>query len=877
MPTSAERIQILYELAMSIGNSLELKEVLKVSLSNILRKINCSAGAIHFIKQQQDGTFTFERAYSIPRNIENNPTYKYVKKHIPNQFQNKGKTELFLKKLPVIGQLNDEFSHYYILELPDLGLVTLLKNGESLDPIIIKSLPSILVKLSYACNACLQNTELSIAHNDAINANAELLEKTNELEISQKKLLELMERMKTAQEALSMSETRYRSIFEQSNDAIYIHDMDGNIFNLNSKACSLLKLKRNEIINKLIQSFFPKDSLNLLNQNVQQTIERGNWRFELKMKDDLGNTIDVEISSSVLDAEKGIIQSIVRDITERKQNEQMLVKAKELAEFTNSAKNEFVANMSHEIRTPLNGIIGMTGLLLDTNLTTEQKEYMDTVNRSANSLINIINDILDFSKIEAGKLDFEELDFNLRTSLEDIIDSLAFRAAKKGIELVCLIDEKIPIYLNGDPGRLRQILNNLIDNAIKFTKDGEVVLHVGLKESRTEQIVLQFQIIDTGIGIPSKKLRNLFEAFTQADGSITRKYGGTGLGLSIAKKLIEIMGGKISVRSVVNKGSTFTFSLVLNKQMNEKLIKETILLDKPMALKGKHILVVEDSPNSRQVITALLKIWKCNHEEAANAEEAMEKLSLAADNNNPYEIALIDLNLPGKKGDDLGKQILNNPTFKGLSLILMIPVVELESNKKYEKLGFDATISKPIRRNQLLNCLLSYDQPRSKIHREHISVFSKLRSSISNKSAVRILVAEDNVINQKVALKMLDKLGYHANVVANGVEALEALKTIPYNLILMDIQMPEMDGLEATKRIRQGQIKYGDDSSFSVSTIPIIAMTAHAMKGDRDKCINAGMDDYVAKPIQPAELSRVISHCLEKHSNYISESDFSKS
>ncbi len=869
MPHSVEYIQIFYELAMSIGNSLDLKEVLKNSLSNILRKINCSAGTVHFHKYNSNNKYAFERAIAIPRNVNHNPILKSIHELIPLQFQEKAEIEKFVKKLPLSIQRKGEYRHFYILKLPDLGIVTLLKNGEGLDPSLLKSLHNILQKLSSACKACHQNEALIKSNKDIIAVNSKLIEKTEELELSQKKLLNVMDQMQKTQIKLSESELKYRSIFEQSNDSIFIHSFEGKLIDLNQQACYLIGLEKENVINKSLSSFFPKEEQFTLNRNLKRTINTGSIRFESQMLYADNSLIDIEASSSILNRDKRILLSIIRDISERKENEKMLIEAKDIAEYANKIKSQFLTNMSHEIRTPLNGIVGMTGLLMDTDLNPEQHDYLETVNSSANSLIQIVNDILDFSKIESGKLDFEELDFNLRISLEDIVDSMAISAAEKGLELVCHIYNNVPIYVKGDPGRLRQVLNNLLDNAIKFTHSGEVVIKTNLEKETANDVILKFRIIDTGIGIPEDKLHKLFEAFTQADSSMTRKYAGTGLGLSIAKRIIEMMDGHLTVKSQVDEGSEFIFTIKLKKQSNDKVFKKTIA-SKDLKCQGeKPILVIDDNDYSRRQICNLLDLWHCLYSEAKNPDQALEKLNKGFRNNRPYEFVLIDLDMPEMRGDKLAKLINGKKEFKNISLILMTSV--LQKNIDIKKSGFQASLTKPIRHNQLRNCLWSLSDQEEKTDKEKIGISQGSLALKRIKNKAQILVVEDNVINQKVALRMLEKLGYRAEVAANGLEAIELLRHKRYDLILMDIQMPEMDGFEATRLIRQDPGDDEDGLPKAIHSIPIIAMTAHAMKGDRDKCINAGMDDYISKPVKIADLSRILKRYIKIQSGFISK------
>jgi two-component system, sensor histidine kinase and response regulator len=686
-----------------------------------------------------------------------------------------------------------------------------------------------------------------------------------------------MTRRREMEEALRLTQVSV----DRAADLIHWVDGDGHILYVSDSICRRLGYTRDELLTMTIFDLVPAQTPATWKEHWELIKERGSLVFEGAQRAKDGEVFPIELTVNYVEsAGKEYNFSFGRDITERKRAQENEHRAREAAEAANreleraihranqaaaeaqganEAKSLFLANMSHEIRTPMNGIIGMTELLLDTDLSGEQRDYAETIRSSADTLLGVIGDILDFSKIEARKLEMENIDFDLRNTLEDLTALLAFRAYEKGIELTTLVEPDVPSRLQGDPGRLRQVLTNLAGNAIKFTEAGEVSIHVSLEHETDTGAVIRCVVRDTGIGIPAESLERLFQPFTQADASTTRRYGGTGLGLSIAKGLVEMMGGTIGATSKTGAGSTFWFTAAFSHGDPVMPVDR----DWSMAdMAGLRVLAVDDNETNRRVLAGMLNSWGCRHTEVAGADAALVTLRGAAAQGDPFQVAVLDMHMPGVDGEMLGRAIKADSVLRETALIMMTSGAYRGDAVRMEHAGFSAYLVKPVRQSQFYDCLAVIAARMSGVERAPAPAPAPIitRHTLSERARrrVNVLLAEDNPVNQKVALKVLERLGYSADVVSTGLAAVEAVRAKRYDAVLMDVQMPEMDGLEATRRIR------GLGSDSAGLSVPIIALTAHATAGDREDCLGAGMDDYLAKPIKLAELAETLERWLRK-------------
>jgi PAS domain S-box-containing protein len=653
----------------------------------------------------------------------------------------------------------------------------------------------------------------------------------------------------------------FRTLVESSGDCFYMVDFDdgGRMYYVNEAATRHFGVPREEVLTWRVPDWDPEFTVESVPQ-LLETIEKLQ-RLHLMSRHRIadGSIVPVEITVNYWRSPEGrrFAFGWFSNITTRLAFEEELRNAKVQAQAASRAKSEFLANMSHEIRTPMNGVIGMTGLLLNTALTEEQRRYAETVKSSGESLLGIINDILDFSKIEAGKLDLEQLDFDLGVLLDDFASSLALRANDKGLELLCEMVPGVPLLLQGDPGRLRQVLTNLTGNAIKFTDAGEVVVGVSVESDEDNAVCLRFSVRDTGIGIPKDKLGTLFDMFTQADASITRYYGGTGLGLAIAKQLAEMMGGSISVVSEVGKGSIFHFTARFLKQVVNIQCEPLVTTH----FRGVRVLLVDDNVTNCGILNVQMGSWGMRPSSVTNGIAALGLLEQALEDGDPFQLVIIDMHMPKIDGLSLGRHIRENPRLKEVRMVMLTAVGTRSDTKVLAENGFSGFINKPVRHLELFEVLsLALSAPEVTVR--GIDTRHSARAALPNFGAqkARILVVEDNITNQQVLLGLLQKMGLTADAVADGREAVKVLEMVPYDLVFMDIQMPEIDGYETARRIRKWE-KENNRQNLR-SAIPIVALTAHAMAGDREKCLGAGMDDYLSKPVKPSEVAEVLSRWI---------------
>ena len=634
-----------------------------------------------------------------------------------------------------------------------------------------------------------------------------------------------------------------RAILNFIEDGYTELDLQGNHQWVNDAYCRIFNRRREEVLDPSYQNISHRPVSVNIRELFKKVYETGEpvRAFEYEAVPGRYCEITVSLKRGQNDQPTGFV-TLIRDTTERKRHELELGQAREAADAANRAKSDFLANMSHEIRTPMNGVIGMTELALSTELTEEQREYLSMVRLSAEDLLVIINDILDYSKIEAGKIDLNPVEFNLSELVGDTMKSLAIPAHRKSLELAFHVDADVPSTLVGDSVRLRQVLLNLASNAVKFTDKGEVVVRARLKSRGQTGGKVHFEVRDTGVGIPVETQRRLFRPFEQADSSTTRQYGGTGLGLAISRKIVELMGGEIWMESTPGEGSTFHFTASFGIAGNSEERKFSSTLD----LRGMPVLIIDDNATNRRILQEIVGLWQMVPQAAESGPEGLAKLEAALVSGQPFRLILLDEQMPGMNGLEVIDRIRASSLLRGATIMMLTSADQSSSAARCRELGVNMYLIKPIKPTELHTMI----QKALAAHAQTIAKSAAHGSAPSR--SLSILVAEDNTVNQRVAASMLKRLGHRATLAANGIEAVKIWSQTPFDLILMDVQMPGVDGFEAARRIRSQELA-------TETRTPIVAMTARAMNGDRERCIEAGMDDYVSKPVTMEMLKRALA------------------
>jgi two-component system sensor histidine kinase/response regulator len=680
------------------------------------------------------------------------------------------------------------------------------------------------------------------------------IENKNDFVVTVKHLLNTFNMRQELRDTM-VSKRYVERILANMTDALLVIDNEGRIQTVNDALCRLSGYDQAELLHRPFDIILPAES-QLHAPDWLRRVGKGEHLIDMdvSIRTKLHRVVPVSLSASPMRHGNDLLEGSVwaaQDVTERILYQQQLKDAKESAEAANRAKSDFLARMSHEIRTPMNGILGMTELLLDTRLEKKQRDFARIIHQSGTALLQVINDILDFSKIEAGKLNLDSSPFDLRDLLEDVIDLFAKPANAKDLELGCIVTDSVPDIVEGDPGRLRQILINLIGNSVKFTESGSILVRIFALQTQNDSVWLRIEVSDTGIGIPADRQQRIFEAFAQADESTTRKYGGTGLGLAITRELAELMGGTIEFDSREGEGTNFQVTIRLRKPKNATRVS------RPEAERAirERVLVVDDNEINREILYHLLTGWGIRHQAVTDGWEALESLRVAAARGDPFDIAIMDMQMPGMNGMELAGAIRAERSVSDTRLVMLSSVQGSDASRAKASDRIDAWLTRPVRRADLLACLIQVARGQPD-HEAHTGAMAREQSGHGLNHGIRVLVAEDNAVNRKVARGMLESLNCRVDTAKNGREAVALSSREHYDLVLMDCQMPEMDGFEATRLIRERET--ANPSPVGANRTPIVALTAHVMKEHQERCLASGMDDYLSKPFERKQLRSIL-------------------